>query len=223
MKKTLVTQLRRLTDRLIPDDAVFLFIFKAWNPRIARYVRVSTTQKMGKKTSSGGMRLFGNRLSCLCLFLCVLSACGFHLRGQLPQLDHLSSPWHIQGLPKYSALYQAIQRQLNQAGIQVVDTEGQRHLIISELSSNSRLFSLDNHNAAIETELEMSFRFALRRPTQDIPVEPTLLRTSRILYQPQGERLSSDRETARLQSDMQRELVTRMLRLLAAKTPTTPP
>ena len=27
---------RRLTDRLIPDDAVFLFIFKAWNPRIAR-------------------------------------------------------------------------------------------------------------------------------------------------------------------------------------------
>ena len=54
--------LRRLTDRLIPDDAVLLFIFKAWNPRIARYVRVSTTQQRGKKTSSGGMRLFGNRL-----------------------------------------------------------------------------------------------------------------------------------------------------------------
>ena len=54
--------LRRLTDRLIPDDAVFLFIFKAWNPRIASYVRASTTQKRGKKTSSGGMRLFGNRL-----------------------------------------------------------------------------------------------------------------------------------------------------------------
>ena len=56
-------RLRRLTDRLIPDDAVFLFIFKAWNPRIASYVRASTTQKMGKKTSSGGMKLFGNRLS----------------------------------------------------------------------------------------------------------------------------------------------------------------
>ena len=55
--------LRRLTDRLIPDDAGFLFAFKAWNPRIASYVRVSTTQKTGKKTSSGGMRLFGNRLS----------------------------------------------------------------------------------------------------------------------------------------------------------------
>ena len=40
---------RRLTDRLIPDDAVFLFIFKAWNPRIASYVRVSTTQKRGQK------------------------------------------------------------------------------------------------------------------------------------------------------------------------------
>ena len=57
--------IRRLTDRLIPDDAVFLFIFKAWNPRIASYVRISTTQKRGKKTSSGGMRLFGNRLRLL--------------------------------------------------------------------------------------------------------------------------------------------------------------
>ena len=28
-----------MTDRLIPDDAVFLFIFKAWNPRIASYVK----------------------------------------------------------------------------------------------------------------------------------------------------------------------------------------
>ena len=56
-------RLRRLTDRLIPDDAVFLFIFKARSPRIASYVRASTTQKRGKKTSSGGMRLFGNRLN----------------------------------------------------------------------------------------------------------------------------------------------------------------
>ena len=55
-------KIRRLTDRLIPDDVVFLFIFKAWNPRIASYVRASATQKRGKKTSSGGMRLFGNRL-----------------------------------------------------------------------------------------------------------------------------------------------------------------
>jgi len=51
-----------LTNRLIPDSAVFLFLFKAWKPRIARYARISTTQKRGKKTSSGGIRLFGNRL-----------------------------------------------------------------------------------------------------------------------------------------------------------------
>ena len=61
---------RRLTDRLIPDDAVFLFIFKAWSPRIASYVWASTTQKRGKKTSSGGMRLFGNRLSILIAGIC---------------------------------------------------------------------------------------------------------------------------------------------------------
>ena len=49
-----------MTDRLIPDDAVFLFIFKAWSPRIASsYVKGF---HKGKKTSSGDMRLFGNRL-----------------------------------------------------------------------------------------------------------------------------------------------------------------
>jgi len=54
--------LRRLTDSLIPDDAVFLFPLKAWSPRIASMLRVSSTQKKSKKISSGGMKLFGNRL-----------------------------------------------------------------------------------------------------------------------------------------------------------------
>ena len=156
------------------------------------------------------------QISSLCLLLSIVSACGFQLRGQLPRLDHLPSPWQIQGLPVFSALYQDIQRQLNQAGVQVVRTEGQRHLIISEFRTNSRLFSVDANNASVETELAMSFQFVLRDPTQDKPLKSTLLRTTRIIYQPQAERLSSDREADQIRATMQRELVTRMMLMLAA-------
>ncbi len=162
-----------------------------------------------------------SRIGSLCLLLSLCSACGFQLRGQLPQLDH--SPWQIQGLPEYSTLYQALQRQLNQAGIQIVAAEGQRILLISEVRNTSRLFSVDAHNATVENELAASFRFALRDPTQDIPVEPSLIRTTRILYQPQADRLSSDHEAAQLQTAMQRELVTRMLSLLAGQAKTIQP
>jgi hypothetical protein len=38
-----------LTDSLTPDDAVFLFIFKAWNPRIASYVKGFHNAEEGQK------------------------------------------------------------------------------------------------------------------------------------------------------------------------------
>jgi hypothetical protein len=43
------TKIRRLTDSLIPDDAVFLFIFKAWSPRIASYVKGFHNAEEGQK------------------------------------------------------------------------------------------------------------------------------------------------------------------------------
>jgi phospholipid-binding lipoprotein MlaA len=63
-----------LTDSLIPNGVLFLFIFKAWNPHIANnYAQISTTQKRGKKTNSGSIRRFGNRLSLIGLIF--LQAC----------------------------------------------------------------------------------------------------------------------------------------------------
>ena len=56
-------RLRRLTDRLIPDDAVFLLIFKAGSPRIASYVKDFHNVEEEQKDPQGGMRVFGNRLN----------------------------------------------------------------------------------------------------------------------------------------------------------------
>ena len=150
--------------------------------------------------------------------ICLLSACGFQLRGQLPQLGHLPQPWQIQGVASSSTLYQDMTHQLQQAGITVTTTNGKRFLMVSEVRNTARLLSVDRDNAALEQELTLAFQFALQIPGQDQP-PPTALRTTRILLQSQADRLSSDREATQLQAHMRRELVTRMVQILAAATP----
>ncbi len=152
------------------------------------------------------------------LVLSMLSACGFQLRGQLPQLAHIPGPWQLQGVAPYSDLSHEMTRQLHQAGVQLVTRDGQRILEISELQQDTRLFSVNAQNEAVEYELILSWQFALRHPRQPPSLNPTRIRTSRVVYQPQADRLSSDREAQQLRTDMQRELVTRMLRMLTTTT-----
>ena len=54
--------LRGLTETFIPDCTGFLFVFKAWSPRIASYVKGFHNAEEGQKDPQGGMRLFGYRL-----------------------------------------------------------------------------------------------------------------------------------------------------------------
>ncbi len=155
-------------------------------------------------------------LARLLLLVSVLSACGFQLRGQLPQLTQLPGPWQLAGVARYSDLSHEITRQLHQAGVSLVTQDGRYILEIAERQQNTRLFSVNSANEAVEYELTLSWQFALYQSKQDPSLTPITIRTSRIVYQPQATRLSSDQEVQQLRADMQRELVTRMLRLLAA-------
>jgi LPS-assembly lipoprotein len=148
--------------------------------------------------------------------LLILSACGFQLRGQLPQLTPFPGPWQLAGVARYSDLSHEITRQLHQAGVSLVTQDGEYILEITERQQDTRLFSVNAANEAVEYELTLSWQFALRQPKKDPTPKPITIRTSRIVYQPQTTRLSSDREVQQLRTDMQRELVTRMLRLLTA-------
>ena len=149
------------------------------------------------------------------LVLITLSACGFQLRGQLTQLTHISDSWQLEGVALYSDLSREITRQLHQAGVQIVTQGGQHILEISERQQDKRLFSVNAQNEAVEYELLLSWQFNLKRPGETASLNPTRIHTRRIVYQPQNNRLSSDREVQQLRTDMQRELVTRMLRQLS--------
>lgn len=151
------------------------------------------------------------------LFLALsLTACGFKLRGSIPQLDKLPGPIRITGIAPYSALYQEISRQMNKAGIKIESKNAQSVLRISGRQSRSRLLSVDNNNEAVERELEESFTFNLRQPGQAELAEGQQVRVLRILNQPQDERLGSDREAEQLRREMRRELVNQMMRRLYA-------
>lgn len=152
----------------------------------------------------------------LLLLALSISACGFKLRGSIPQLDKLPGPVNIVGIDPYSALYHEISRQMQKAGVQVTVRNGNSVLRISDQQSRSRLLSFDNNNEAVERELEESFQFNLRRPGQAELAENQQVRVLRILNQPQDGRLGSDREAEQLRKEMRRDLVNQMMRRLYA-------
>lgn len=156
------------------------------------------------------------RYTLLFTLLLAFSACGFKLRGSVPQLDKIPSPISIIGIDQYTNLYQEINRQMQKAGVEVVAQNGNSVLRISEHKSRSRLMSLDSNNDALERELEESFQFSLRHPDQSDLAETQQVRVLRILNQAQDERLSSDREAEQLRKEMRRDLVNQMMRRLYA-------
>lgn len=150
------------------------------------------------------------------LLTLTISACGFKLRGAIPQLDKLPGPISIVGIAPYTELYQEISRQMNKAGVNVVIENGNSVLRISEHKSRSRLLSVDSNNDSVERELEETFTFNVRQPGQTELIDNQKVRVLRILNQPQNERLGSDREAEQLRKEMRRDLVNQLMRRLYA-------
>jgi len=146
--------------------------------------------------------------------LLLMAACGFKPRGSVPQVS-LAEPVQIVGVAKYSALHKSLSNQLQRAGVKLVDKSVDAlTLRISDHRSTSRLLTVDSGNDSVERELEESFKFTLRHPQRGNLIETQPLRVLRILYQPETERLGSDREEDRLRDDMRRDLAKRLLRQL---------
>ena len=94
---------RRLTETVIPDNAVFLFIFKAWNPTHSELCKGFHNAEDGQKDKLGGMSGFGNRLlQGICALVWVLSGIGMAQTAWAEQTIHQTQP--VIGLNPLSAL-----------------------------------------------------------------------------------------------------------------------
>lgn len=146
-----------------------------------------------------------------------IGGCGFQPRGQALQTEGIPEPIHVSGLAPHSALHQALDMQLDAAGVTRTSDVAQAaaRLDISDQRSESRVLSVDSRNKAVEFELAESAGFALRTADRpDAPVQK--VQVVRILYQPQDALLGSRREAELLRADMYRELAGRIVRRLAA-------
>ena len=116
-----IISIRRLTDRLIPDDAVFLFIFKAWNPRIASYLIIllsgswlpATAAELVTEQRLALLERRAAKITELTLQLDALKRNNDQLYGQLEQLTHQLAQQERKQLDRYQDLTQQITRLTN--------------------------------------------------------------------------------------------------------------
>ena len=154
----------------------------------------------------------------LVLFTLVADGCGFQPRGQVSGTGGIRGPVLIVGIGPYADLYRELKRQLTVAGVELARSaaDSASVLVIDRWTRDSRVLSVDSRNKAVEYELEESVQFALRsRDGQNI-MQPQTERILRIQYIPPTSVLGSTRESELLRDDMLRDLVTRIVRRLAA-------
>lgn len=155
------------------------------------------------------------------LVVLLIGGCGFHLRGEAPQLDpdNIPSPLQVSGLGLDSALRSAVVAQLRQAGVTIATSaaDAAATLHLREPLSGTRLLSVDGRNKAVEYELAESVSMALVSNNGGTLLEPRRISVTRIQYRPEDAILAGANEAELLRGDMRRDLANRILNRLAAR------
>jgi LPS-assembly lipoprotein len=148
--------------------------------------------------------------------LLLLSACGFHLRGNLPDQVQLP-PTYLAG--NDGPLKQELRHYLAIAGSPVVDNEKGAQLVIDLLKEDvqRRVLSVDSSGRVNEYEVDYAATYSVKRTDGKTVIAPETLDQQRSYTFDQSEVLAKDQEQERLVQDMRGDAVRRMmLRLQAA-------
>jgi len=157
------------------------------------------------------------------MVLCLLSACGFQLRGggvdSALQRVHVSSERGVQ-------LLVPLRQRLSSLGISLVNKTGQPEVLVHLLSNNfnRRTISVTGRVLAAEYELTMSAHYQISRgedkisvnqpqaPNQPQALQERHLEVSRIFAIDQGNLVGSSEEQALLMAEMREDLVQQIIR-----------
>ncbi len=143
-----------------------------------------------------------------------LSACGFHLRGDV-QLASQLSPLYIADSGPYE-LRSEIRALLRSSNVTLVNNSKQAAamLTIEQASPTRRVLSVDASGRAREYEVQYRVRYRISRQSAE-PVVRTIKLTRELLFDPDSV-LALDYETQTLYSDMRRDAARLMLQQLQA-------
>lgn len=171
---------------------------------------IATPSNRLARTSTGGWTrcLFASFL------LCLLSACGFALRGPV---DFSFSSIYI-GLPDSSPLAGDLKRNLRANGKTSIAKDAQHADVILDVLGETRektILSLNSQGRVREFNLQYTFRFRVRDKDGKELAEPATIQLKRNLTFNEAQALAKESEEALLYRDMQADLVQQVLRRLA--------
>lgn len=153
----------------------------------------------------------------LLALLLTLSACGFHLRGQVPLSSQLSSVYLDAQQPN-SAFSKLITRQLQYAKVNVSQTPGKSPVILNIINENWQ----SNERAISATTLErqriltFTVDYQLLTNKGQVIVPPAQASAHRSLIMNANRLLGSTREEQTNRTEMEHEVVQKIITRLAS-------
>ncbi len=147
----------------------------------------------------------------------LLSACGFHLRGDVT-LDARLNKLHIVGADAYDPLIRELTQTLMASGASVVSDAGQAtaELHILKNSSSRRVLSVSSAGKVREYELFQTLEFKVRDTAGRELLAPQHLELTRAYLFDKEDVLGKSSEEATLRRDMRRDLARLMMLRLEA-------
>lgn len=151
------------------------------------------------------------------LMALLLTACGFHLRGDVQLAPQLSKV-HIQGGDRYDPLVRELSRALTSTGAAIVEDPQAATAVLQILENTGkrRVLSVRSTGKVQEYELYQTFRFRVRDAAGTELLATQQLEVTREYLFDADDVLSKSTEEEALRRDMRRDLVRlAMLRLEA--------
>ena len=153
-----------------------------------------------------------HRAGATLLVALLLSACGFHLRGEV-ELPPVMEATYIESKNPYTGMARALRDELAAAGAQVVESEQAASAvlhIIREISEN-RILSVGSTGKASEYELFNEVVFSLTDAEEKVLIKPQSLRMTRDLVFDETELLGKISEAEGIHKQMRRNLARQII------------
>lgn len=161
---------------------------------------------------------------CTVLTLCLLAACGFHLRNQSAMPTALQ-PIYIGGPASGGPMAAALRYQLNNSDTEIVASSAKanyRLMLLSE-GSDQRIISLDRRGLAAEYGLIASIEFELYDRANRRVLGPLRLQEQRTVTNNPDNALTTSQEILLVRTDISKELAAQLTRRLGAYAKHMPP
>jgi LPS-assembly lipoprotein len=164
------------------------------------------------------------RKSLVALMLCLLAACGFHLRNQ-SELPSALQPIYIGGAASGGQLAAALRYQLNNSNTSLTGNTAKANyrLMLLNEGHEQRIISLDRRGLAAEYGLISKIEFELYDHNNQRVLGPITLQELRTVTNNPDNALTTSQEILLVQTDIYKALAGQLVRRLGAYANHMPP